>query len=322
MKAIQIHNYGDPNVLNYEEIPIVHPKAGEVLIHNRAIGVNFVDIYLRKGIFNTPLPFIPGKEGAGDIIAIGEGVKDFSVGDRVAYIETLGAYAEQTIVPVHFLVPLPDNISYETAAASLLKGLTARFLIRQTFQVKANHILLVHAAAGGVGRILTQWAKHLGAIIIGTVGSSEKIRIAKQNGCDYVINYNECDFVTQVKTITHGQGCHVVYDSIGKKTFPGSLDCLRPFGCFVSFGFSSGLIPPFDILTLLEKGSLYATWPGLTTYLSKRSDVLSMSKEFFDIVSNNIVKIQSPFQLSLAHAAEAHQKLESRELTKATVLIP
>ncbi|PXZ00300.1 alcohol dehydrogenase catalytic domain-containing protein [Commensalibacter melissae] len=259
MKAIQIHNYGNPNVLNYEEIPIVHPKAGEVLIHNRAIGVNFVDIYLRKGIFNTPLPFIPGKEGAGDIIAIGEGVKDFSVGDRVAYIETLGAYAEQTIVPVHFLIPLPDNISYEIAAASLLKGLTARFLIRQTFQVKA---------------------------------------------------------------ITHGQRCHVVYDSIGKMTFPGSLDCLRPFGCFVSFGFSSGLIPPFDILTLLEKGSLYATWPGLTTYLSKRSDVLSMSKEFFDIISNNIIKIQSPLQLSLEHATEAHQKLESRKLTKDTVMIP
>lgn len=234
----------------------------------------------------------------------------------------MGAYAEQTIVPVHFLVPLPDNITYETAAASLLKGLTARFLIRQTFQVKANHILLVHAAAGGVGRILTQWAKHLGAIIIGTVGSSEKIRIAKQNGCDYVINYNECDFITQVKAITHGQGCHVVYDSIGKMTFPDSLDCLRPFSCFISFGFSSGLIPPFDFLTLLEKGSLYATWPGLTTYLSKRSDVLSMSKEFFNIISNNIVKIQSPLQLSLAHAAEAHQQLESRKLTKAIVMIP
>lgn len=171
----------------------------------------------------------------------------------------MGAYAEQTIVPVHFLIPLPDNISYEIAAASLLKGLTARFLIRQTFQVKA---------------------------------------------------------------ITHGQRCHVVYDSIGKMTFPGSLDCLRPFGCFVSFGFSSGLIPPFDILTLLEKGSLYATWPGLTTYLSKRSDVLSMSKEFFDIISNNIIKIQSPLQLSLEHATEAHQKLESRKLTKDTVMIP
>jgi NADPH:quinone reductase len=323
MKAILIKGHGGPDVLTYEDVDTRQPGPGEVLVRNRAIGVNFVDTYLRRGAFAPPcMPFIPGNEGAGEVLAIGEGVQGFAPGDRVAYAETLGGYAEECIVPVHFLVHLPDAIEYETAAAMMLKGLTAQFLVRRTFRVEAGQTILVQAAAGGVGVILTQWAKHLGANVIGTVGSPAKGDIARKNGCDHVIDYRKEDFVARVKRITAGEGCHVVYDGVGKATFPGSLDCLRPFGYFVSFGFASGTIPPFNIMLLLEKGSLYAAWPGLTMHLARREDVLAMSQELFDVVASGAVKIQRPALLPLAEAADAHRRLEARQTTGATVLIP
>lgn len=263
--------------------------------------------------------YAQGKEGAGEVRAIGEGVHGFAPGDRVAYVETPGAYAEECVVPVHFLVHLPDAIDYETAAAMMLKGLTAQFLLRRTFHVEAGQTILVQAAAGGVGVILTQWAKHLGATVIGTVGSPEKAEIVRQNGCDHVIDYRNEDFAARVKEITSGEGCHVVYDGVGKAIFPGSLDCLRPFGYFVSVGWASGTIPPFDIMLLLEKGSLFATSPGLTMYLSRREDVLTMSQKLFDVIASRAVKIQSPTRLPLA---EAHRRLEARQTTGAIVLLP
>ena len=309
-------------MLSLESVPVPQPGAGEVLVRNHAIGVNFVDTYLRSGAFTPPsLPFIPGKEAAGEVVAVGAGADEFVPGDRVAFVETLGAYAEQSVVPAHFTVHLPDSIQYETAAASMLKGLTAQYLLRRTFPVEAGHTVLVQAAAGGVGAILTQWAKHLGATVIGTVGSAEKAAFARRNGCDHVIEYHREDFVTRIKEITDGKGCHVVYDGVGKATFPGSLDCLQPFGYFVSFGFASGTIPPFDIMMLLEKGSLYATWPGLTKYLEHRKDVLSMSQELFGVIASGAVKIQPPTCLPLAEAAEAHRRLEAREASGAMVLL-
>ncbi|WP_262476129.1 quinone oxidoreductase family protein [Acinetobacter courvalinii] len=323
MRAIRVYTPGEPEVMKLEESAIRQPYADEVVVRNHAIGVNFTDVYTRNGAF-SPLkrPFTPGKEAAGEVIAVGEKVTDFKVGDRVVFVETLGAYAEQSIVPEHFLIHLPDQISFETAAASMLKGLTAQYLLRRTFRVEAGHTILIHAAAGGVGTILTQWAKYLGATVIGTVSSDEKAAIAYQNGCDYVINYSKEDFAQRVNEITQGERCHVVYDSIGKDTFEKSLDCLRPFGYFVSFGFSSGKIPPFDIMTLLEKGSLFATWPGLTLYLDKREDVISMSNEFFEVIANGGVKIASPQKLSLSKVVEAHKRLEARQTIGATVLIP
>jgi NADPH2:quinone reductase len=323
MKAIRVHRHGGPDVLTFEDIDIGQPGPGEVRVRNRAIGLNFVDTYFRAGAYAPPgLPFTPGNEGAGEVVAVGEGVDDFAPGDRVAYVGTLGAYAQERIVPVHFLVPLPDAIDFETGAAMMLKGLTAQALLRRAFRVEAGHIVLVHAAAGGVGLILTQWAKHLGATVIGTVGSPEKAELARQNGCDHVIDYRREDFAARVKQITNGEGCHVVYDGVGKATFPASLDCLRPLGHFVSFGSASGPIPPFDIMLLMEKGSLFATWQLLFTHLARREDVLAMSQELFQVVASGAVKIPVHARLPLAEAAEAHRRLEARETTGATVLLP
>jgi NADPH2:quinone reductase len=240
----------------------------------------------------------------------------------VVYADILGSYAEERIVPAHLLVQLPDAIDFETGAAMMLKGLTAQFLLRRTFRVEPGHIILVHAAAGGVGLILTQWAKHLGATVIGTVGSAEKAELAREHGCDHVIDYRKEDFVARVKEITNGEGCHVVYDGVGKATFPGSLDCLRPFGYFVSFGAASGAIEPFDITLLMQKGSLFATWQLLFTHLAKREDVLAMSEELFRVVTSGAVKIPIHARLRLADVAEAHRRLESRQTTGATVLLP
>jgi NADPH2:quinone reductase len=225
-------------------------------------------------------------------------------------------------VPAHFLVHLPDAVDFETAAAMMLKGLTAQYLLRRTFHVEAGHTILVHAAAGGVGLILTQWAKHLGATVIGTVGSPEKAELARQNGCDDVIDYRKHDFAARVKEVTKGKGCHVVYDGVGNATFPGSLDCLRPFGYFVSFGSASGPIPPFDIMLLAEKGSLFATWPVLTMHLAKREDVLAMSHLLFEVVASGAVKIQIHARMPVTEAAEAQRRLEARETSGATVLLP
>ncbi|OKP75800.1 quinone oxidoreductase [Ensifer adhaerens] len=323
MKAIRVHQHGGPDVLAYENFELGEPGPGEVRVRNRAIGVNFVDIYLRSGAYPPPqLPFIPGKEGAGEVVSVGPDVEGFKPGDRVAYAEALGAYAEEHNVPARVLVHLPEDIDFETGAAMMLKGLTAQYLLRRTFRVDAGHTLLVHAAAGGVGLILTQWAKHLGAKVIGTVGSPEKAELARANGADYVIDYGKENFATRVREITEGEGVDVVYDSIGKATFEGSLDSLRPFGHFVSFGAASGSIPPFDITTLAQKGSLYATWPLLPAHLSRREDVLAMSKDLFDVVARGAVNIRVHARLPLAEAAEAHRRLEGRQTTGALVLLP
>ncbi|MBD9596234.1 MULTISPECIES: quinone oxidoreductase family protein [Ensifer] len=323
MKAIRVHQHGGPDMLAYENFELGEPGPGEVRVRNRAIGVNFVDIYLRSGAYPPPqLPFIPGKEGAGEVVSVGPDVEGFKPGDRVAYAEALGAYAEEHNVPARVLVHLPEDIDFETGAAMMLKGLTAQYLLRRTFRVEAGHTLLVHAAAGGVGLILTQWAKHLGAKVIGTVGSPEKAELARANGADYVIDYGKENFATRVLEITEGEGVDVVYDSIGKATFEGSLDSLRPFGHFVSFGAASGSIPPFDITTLAQKGSLYATWPLLPAHLSRREDVLAMSKDLFDVVARGAVNIRVHASLPLAEAAEAHRRLEGRQTTGALVLLP
>jgi NADPH2:quinone reductase len=321
MKAIRVHRHGGPEVLTYEDVGIGRPGPGEVLVRNRAIGLNFVDTYFRSGAYAPPgLPFIPGNEGAGEVVEAGEGVAGFSPGDRVAYVETLGSYAEQRIVPAHFLVHLPDAIDFETGAAMLLKGLTTQYLLRRTFKVGPGHTILMHAAAGGVGLILTQWAKHLGATVIGTVGSPEKAELARANGCDHVLDYR--DFAVRVREITGGEGCNVVYDGVGRATFEGSLDSLRPFGTFVSFGSTSGPIPPFDITLLMQKGSLLATWQLLFEHLRKREDVLAMSRDLFDVVAGGALRVPVHARLPLAEAAEVHRRLESRETTGATVLLP
>ncbi|MCR1000661.1 quinone oxidoreductase family protein [Serratia rubidaea] len=323
MKAIRVHKTGGPEVLGIEEVSLRTPGSGELLIRNRAIGVNYTDVYTRTGaIPSSHIPLTPGKEAAGEVVDVGPGVSDFKPGDRVAYVETPGAYAEMSIVPEHFVVHLPDTVSFVTAAASMLKGLTAHFLSHKTFPIQQGNIVLIHAAAGGVGSILTQWAKKKGATVIGTVGSPEKMKVAWVNGCDHVINYNVEDFVERVREITNWQGCDVVYDSVGQSTFPGSLDCLRPFGYFVSFGFASGPIPAFDIRLLVEKGSLFATWPGLTMYLRERQDVISMSDELFSAIGDGSLNIPAPDEFALSDAAEAHRRLESRKTTKAMVLIP
>jgi len=323
VKAIRVHRHGGPEMLAYEDVDIGQPGPDEVRVRNRAIGLNFVDVYFRSGAYAPPsLPFTPGNEGAGEIVAIGAGVEGFALGDRVAYVGTLGAYAEERIVPVHFLVHLPEAIDFNTAAAMMLKGLTAQYLLRRTFRVEMGHAILVHAAAGGVGLILTQWAKHLGATVIGTVGSPEKAVLARKNGCDHVIDYRTEDFALRVRDITKGAGCDVVYDGVGKATFPGSLDCLRPLGTFVSFGSASGTIEPFDIMLLMQKGSLYVTWQLLFTHLARREDVLAMSAELFQVVASGAVKIPAHTRLPLAEVAEAHRRLEARETTGATILLP
>lgn len=323
MKAIRIHRHGGPEVLAYEDVDIGQPGPGEVRVRNMAIGLNFIDVYFRTGVYKPPaLPFIPGNEGAGEVVAVGEGVGDFAPGDRVAYAATLGSYAEERIVPAQFLVHLPGSIDFETGAAMMLKGLTAQYLLRRTFRVEAGHTILVHAAAGGVGLILCQWAKHLGATVIGTVGSPEKAELALQNGCDHVIDYRKEDFVARVKEITGGEGCHVVYDGVGKATFPGSLDCLRRFGYFVSFGNASGPIDDFNILLLSQKGSLFATRPTLFSHLATHEDVVEMSNDLFHVVESGAVKIPIHARLPLSEAAEAHRRLEGRQTTGATVLLP
>jgi NADPH:quinone reductase len=321
-KAIRVHQVGGPEVLQYEDVAVGPPGPGEVKVRHMAVGLNFIDVYFRTGQYPAPLPFVPGSEGAGEVIEPGEGVSEFVPGDRVAYAASLGGYAEERNVPAHFLVKLPAAIDFETGAAMMLKGMTAEYLLRRTFKVERGHTVLYHAAAGGVGLIATQWAKHLGATVIGTVGSDDKVALAKANGCDHVILYRDEDFVAKVKEITGGKGCEVVYDGVGKATFPGSLDCLKPFGYFVSFGSSSGPIDAFNIGLLAQKGSLYATRPTLFTHLAKHENVVAIAKDLFDVVASGAVKIPVHNRYALKDAAEAHRALESRATTGATVLLP
>ena len=322
VKAIRVHETGGPEALLYEECDLSAPGPGEVQIRQHAVGVNFIDIYFRTGAYPAPKPFIPGNEGAGEIVALGEGVTKFKIGDRVAYAGSLGGYAWARNIEAKFVVPLPDNISYETAAAMMLKGLTAEYLLFRSYKVQPGDIVLVHAAAGGVGLIMCQWARLLGATVIGTVGSEEKAKLAREAGAHEVILYRSEDFVARVKEITGGKLCHVVYDSVGKTTFPGSLDCLRPFGSFISFGAASGPIEAFNIGLLAQKGSLYAQRPSLFNYMADQARLTEMAARLMEVVGSGKVKIAINARYPLQEAATAHRALEGRDTTGATVLIP
>ncbi len=324
VKAIQVHRTGGPEVLTYEDISIAAPGAGEVHIRNEAIGLNFLDVYFRTGLYPVPkgLPFVPGNEGAGVVLSVGPAVEDFKPGDRVAYADPMGSYAEERLIPAARLVKLPDGIEFRQAASMMLKGMTAQYLLRQTFPVKKGDTILFHAAAGGVGLIAGQWAKHLGATVIGTAGSEEKAKLALGHGYDHVINYNTENFVERVRELTGGKGVDVVYDSVGKDTFTGSLDCIRPLGMLVCFGQSSGPVPPFDLGLLARKGSLFLSRPTLVTYVASREALVKASSELFELVEKGIIRIEVGQSFPLKEAATAHRQLESRKTTGTTVLIP
>jgi NADPH2:quinone reductase len=322
--AVRVHKYGGPEVLTFEQVEVPAPGQGQIRIKQRACGVNFIDTYFRTGMYPSPvgLPFISGNEGAGDVVAVGPGVSDIKVGDRVAYVSALGGYAEERLLPADRAVKLPASISYDQAAGMMLKGMTAQYLLRRSYKVEPGSTILIHAAAGGVGQILSQWAKHLGATVIGTVGSKEKAAIAKANGVDHTILYRDEDFVARVKDITGGKLCDVVYDSVGKDTFPKSLDCIRPLGMFVSFGSSSGKVPDFDINILQFKGSLFATRPTLIHYTATRKDLLATASDLFDAVVSGKVKIPVNQKYALKDAQKAHTDLEGRGTTGSSVLVP
>lgn len=323
-KAIKVYAQGGPEVLAYEDMDPGKPGAGQALVRHTAIGLNFLDVYFRSGLYPPPngLPLIPGGEAAGVVLETGEGVDWLKPGDRIAYTTPLGAYCEERVIAADRLVKLPDTISDEQAAGMMLKGLTAEYLLRRTFKVKAGDTILFHAAAGGVGLLAGQWAKHLGATVIGTAGSAEKVALAASHGFDHVINYRDKDFVEEVKAITGGKMCDVVYDSVGKDTFPGSLDCLKPRGMFVSFGQSSGSVPSFNISLLAQKGSLFATRPTLFTYIAKREDLEEGARALFDVVGSGKVRVMVNQRYALKDAGQAHQDLEGRKTTGTTVLIP
>jgi NADPH2:quinone reductase len=322
IRVIQVRRPGGPEALQLEDIELPPPGPGEVQLRQRAIGVNYIDIYRRTGAYPAELPFIPGHEGAGEIAAVGKGVKDFKEGDRVAYVGPLGGYAEARNIDAAALIHLPKWISFEQGAVMMLKGLTAQYLLRRTFKVKKGCRALVHAGAGGVGQLLCQWASALGARVIATVGSPEKARIAEAAGAKRTILYRTEDFAERVREITKGRLCDVVYDGVGKATFPGSLDCLKPFGLFVSFGSASGPIDAFDIGLLSQKGSLFATRPSLFTHISRRRDYEAMVADLLRAMKRGDVRIDAPESFSLAEAAKVHAALESRATTGSTVLIP
>ncbi|HYA20755.1 MAG TPA: quinone oxidoreductase [Burkholderiales bacterium] len=320
--AIRIHETGGPEKMRWEEVAIETPGPGQVLVRNTAIGLNFIDTYHRSGMYPVTLPATLGMEGAGVVDCVGPKVTGLKAGDRVAYAQPLGAYGEFVLRPADRLVKIPAGIEDKTAAAMMLKGMTAQYLLRRTYKVKAGDTILVHAAAGGVGQILCQWGKHLGAAVIGTVGSEEKARLAKKAGCRHVIVTAREKFSERVKEITKGAGVPVVYDGVGKDTFMGSLDCLAPLGLMVSYGSASGAVPPFDILILSRKGSLYVTRPTLMTYTAKREDLLKSAAELFSVVKKGAVKITINQTYALRDAAQAHRDLESRKTTGSTVLLP
>lgn len=323
-KAIRIHETGGPEVLKWEDIELPPPAAGEARIRHTAIGLNFIDTYHRIGLYPLPaMPGVLGAEAAGVVEAVGPGVSEVAVGDRVAYgAAPVGAYAEARNIPAARLVKVPAGIDDARAAAMMLKGMTAQYLLRRTYPVKAGETILVHAAAGGVGLILCQWAKHLGVTVIGTVGSADKAKLAAAHGCDHPILYRDVDFVAKVKELTGGEGVPVVYDSVGVDTFMKSLDCLKPLGLMVTFGQSSGAVPPFNTGILAQKGSLFLTRPTLFTYAAKRDDLVKMAGELFDVVLKGVVTIEVNQTYALKDAAQAHRDLESRKTTGSTVLLP
>lgn len=324
--AIRIYETGGPEVMRWEEVGAgeTAPLApGEARVRHEAIGLNFIDIYHRSGLYPLPLPSGLGLEGAGVVEAVGSGVADLKPGDRVAYAGgPPGAYAEVRNLPADRLVRLPDAIDFKTAAAMMLQGMTAQYLLRRTYRVQAGDTILIQAAAGGVGLIVCQWAKALGATVIGTVSSDAKAALARAHGCDHPIVYTREDFVARVKEITNGEGVPVVYDSIGKDTFSGSLDCLRPLGMMVTFGNASGPVPPVDTLELSKRGSLFLTRPTLFTYIAKRADLLATAQELFDVVATGKVKIEVNQTYALKDAAQAHCDLAARQTTGSSVLLP
>jgi NADPH2:quinone reductase len=320
--VIRIHQNGGPEQMRWEEVTVAEPGPGEVRVRNTAIGLNFIDTYHRSGLYPMPLPMILGSEGAGVVEAVGPKVKEFKVGDRVAYAQPIGAYAEVLIRPVARLVKIPAGVKDETAAAMMLKGMTAWYLCRRTYRVKKGDTIVVHAAAGGVGQILCQWAKHLGATVIGTVGSDEKVALAKKVGCKHVVVMSREKLSERVKAITKGKGVPVVYDGVGKDTFMESLDCLQPRGIMASFGNASGAVPPVNIGILAQKGSLFLTRPTLVNYTSSREDLLTAARELFAVVKKGAVKIAVNQRYPLREAAQAHRDLESRKTTGSTVLLP
>lgn len=323
VKAIRVHETGGPEVLQVEDITLPAPGPGEILLRNRAIGLNFIDTYFRTGLYPAPqLPFTPGNESAGDVLAVGPNVTEFKPGDRVAVVATLGAYAQERVVPAVSAVALPDAISYEAAASMMLKGLTAEYLLHRTYRVKPGDTILVHAAAGGTGTILCQWGKALGVTVIGTVGSQDKAELAKSHGADHVILYRDENIAARVKEITGGKLCDVVYDGVGKDTFMASLDSLKPFGVLASFGSASGAVEAFNLGILASKGSLYVTRPTLNTHTAKRETMVEMAKNLFGAVGSGKVTVAINASFPLADAAEAHRALEGRGTTGSTVLLP
>jgi NADPH2:quinone reductase len=321
--AIRIHQTGGPEVLSWEEVDVPAPAVGEATVRHHAVGLNFIDIYHRTGLYPLPLPAGIGLEGAGVVEAVGAGVTEVKVGDRVAYAGgPVGAYAEVRNIPAHRLLKLPDAIAFDTAAAMMLQGLTAAYLLRRTYRVQPGDAVLIHAAAGGVGLIACQWAKALGATVIGTVGSPAKAELARAHGCDHVINYSTENFTQRVREITGGEGVPVVYDGVGKDTFMGSLDSLRPLGMMVSYGNASGPVPPFDLLLLSQKGSLFVTRPTIVHYTTKRADLEALGAELFDVVASGKVRIEVNQTYPLKDASQAQRDLEARKTTGSTILLP
>ncbi len=323
-KAIRIHEHGGPEVLRWEEVEVGEPGPGQLRVRHGAVGLNYIDIYHRTGLYPLPsLPWTLGMEGAGQVEAVGEGVTEFKPGDRIAYASPpVGAYAEVRLMPADRVVALPDAIDDRTAAAMMLQGMTAQYLLRRTYRVQAGDTILLHAAAGGVGLIVSQWARHLGAIVIGTVGNDEKAELARAHGCHHVIVYSRENFTERVREITGGQGVAAVYDSVGQETFMGSLDCLRRLGMMISFGNASGPVPPFDPGILAAKGSLFLTRPSLMAYTAERADLLASAAELFEVVSSGAVRIEVRQTYPLAETARAHRDLEARKTTGSTVLLP
>ena len=321
-KAIRIHTNGGPEVMKWEDVPTPEPGPGEALIKQEAVGLNYIDVYFRTGLYKAPgMPLVIGQEGAGTVVSVGPNVSLVKPGDRVAYAGSIGGYATERTIPADRLVKLPDGIEFKTAAAMMLQGMTAQYLLRRTYNVKAGDTIVVHAAAGGVGLIMCQWAKHLGATVIGVVSTEEKAALARSHGAAHtVIGYG--DLVSEVKRITGGAMVPVVYDSIGKDTFTTSLDCLAPLGLMVSYGNASGPVPPVDISILAAKGSLFLTRPSLATYAAKRADLEKTANDLFDVVLKGAVKIAVNQTYPLKDAAEAHIALEARKTTGSTVLLP
>ena len=323
-KAIRIHETGGPDAMQWEDVEIGTPGPGEIRIRHEAVGLNYIDVYFRTGLYPAPsLPFSPGMEGAGVVDAVGEGVGSLAVGDRIAYAAPpVGAYAEERLMPAEKVVKIPAGIDSSQAAAMMLQGMTVEYLLCRTCPVRSGDTILFHAAAGGVGLIACQWAKHLGATVIGTVGNDEKAELARAHGCDHPIVYTRENFTERVRELTDGAGVPVVYDAVGRDTFEGSLDCLQPRGMLVSFGQSSGKIDPFDVGILSAKGSLYITRPTLMTYTASRADLEASAQALFDVVGSGAVRITVNQTFPLADAAAAHRALESRRTTGSTVLMP